>query len=190
MKHSSIKQIIGLVVLPLVLTACANHDKPDRKMQETFVTNISEDGSKRFNYAMTVIGGKSTGKKSEQKEAQKSGQKGSRGAGRGDTGRGDTGRGGKGAGGRGNSGSRNGAGQGSSRPDVQKVQQKLKLKMTENLELRLQQSGYCREGYLELNSYFGRGQSQIRGECKEGATEDDRSQFVNPKINLSGHSMN
>ena len=47
------------------------------------------------------------------------------------------------------------------------------------LESKLKNSGYSREGYIELDSYSGRGQLQMRGECEEGATEEDRIKFVN-----------
>ena len=46
------------------------------------------------------------------------------------------------------------------------------------LELKLKESGYCREGYIELDSYFGRGKLQMRGECEEGATEEDMIKFI------------
>ena len=55
----------------------------------------------------------------------------------------------------------------------------MKQYFNEMLESKLKSSGYCREGYIELNSYFGRGKLEMRGECEEGATEEDRMLFVN-----------
>jgi hypothetical protein len=57
----------------------------------------------------------------------------------------------------------------------------MKPYFNEMLESKLRESGYCREGYIEHNSYFWKGQLEIRGECEEGATEDDRIKFVNNK---------
>ena len=57
----------------------------------------------------------------------------------------------------------------------------MKQYFNDMLKSKLEKSGYCREGYIELDSYFGRGELQIRGECEEGATEEDRVKFVNNK---------
>lgn len=45
------------------------------------------------------------------------------------------------------------------------------------LEERLEQTGYCREGYLPLGTYLEFGQFEIRGECQETATKEDRLLF-------------
>ncbi len=55
----------------------------------------------------------------------------------------------------------------------------MKEKMHEKLNTRLTETGYCRDGYIVLGSSIGGGRSFIRGECKEGATEDDRKKFAN-----------
>lgn len=47
------------------------------------------------------------------------------------------------------------------------------------LEEKLAQSGYCREGYLPLGQYIEFGQFELRGECQESATEQDRVKFSN-----------
>ena len=49
----------------------------------------------------------------------------------------------------------------------------------EKLKTKLSETGYCRESYTEINKYFVRGRSQIRGECNESATEEDRMTFIN-----------
>lgn len=48
----------------------------------------------------------------------------------------------------------------------------------EMLESKLKESGYCREDYFEIDSYFGRGQLQMRGECEEGATSVTIRAFI------------
>ncbi|GFZ83822.1 hypothetical protein GCM10011403_29250 [Pseudohongiella nitratireducens] len=49
----------------------------------------------------------------------------------------------------------------------------------EQLELKLVETGYCRDGYLELDSSSINGQYAIRGECREAANENDRQTFNN-----------
>ena len=44
---------------------------------------------------------------------------------------------------------------------------------------KLEESGYCREGYYELSSHFVPGESCLRGECKELATPEDRARYNN-----------
>lgn len=47
------------------------------------------------------------------------------------------------------------------------------------LRKTLEMTGYCREGYFELSRIIEPGRGEIRGECKEGATDSDRKKFVN-----------
>lgn len=46
------------------------------------------------------------------------------------------------------------------------------------LEANLAENGYCRDGYLELDSSLAISQTFIRGECREAATEADRQRFT------------
>lgn len=46
------------------------------------------------------------------------------------------------------------------------------------LEKTLEMTGYCREGYFELSRVIESDRGEIRGECKEGATEEDQQKFV------------
>ncbi|MCK4708150.1 MAG: hypothetical protein KAU21_05985 [Gammaproteobacteria bacterium] len=68
---------------------------------------------------------------------------------------------------------------GAGNPDRESMMNENRGKITEKLDSRLLETGYCREGYIELNRYMGTGQSQIRGECKEKATDSDRKIFIN-----------
>ncbi|MEN8205481.1 MAG: hypothetical protein ABFS24_05660 [Pseudomonadota bacterium] len=83
--------------------------------------------------------------------------------------------------GRGMSGGEGGmpGGRSAGRPDRESRMKGTKEKMYQKLDARLAETGYCREGYIVLGSSIGRGRSFIRGECKEGATEDDREKFAN-----------
>ena len=65
------------------------------------------------------------------------------------------------------------------KPDRPSMHDTMKEMIFQKLESKLAETGYCREGYIELGSYFGWEQSEIRGECKEGATAEDRKKFIN-----------
>lgn len=39
-------------------------------------------------------------------------------------------------------------------------------------------TGYCREGFLELDYRLSRSEMWLRGECREGATEADQARFA------------
>ncbi len=39
-------------------------------------------------------------------------------------------------------------------------------------------TGYCREGFLELDYRLSRAEMWLRGECREGATEADQTRFA------------
>ena len=84
---------------------------------------------------------------------------------------------GKGRGGR--TGRDKSGGGGGAKLDHESQKNRMKEMVYEKLELMLTDTGYCREGYIVLDRYFERGNSQIRGECKEGATENDRNKFPN-----------
>lgn len=45
------------------------------------------------------------------------------------------------------------------------------------LEKTLAMSAFCREGYHELNRFIDFDRAEIRGECKEGASEQDKQKY-------------
>jgi len=47
------------------------------------------------------------------------------------------------------------------------------------VQAKLETSGYCRDDYLTLEDYEANGIARIRGECRDGASDDDRTQFPN-----------
>ena len=151
------KKIILLLCLSLFITACASQQRQRPKVSKIFVTNISDGGIKIFSFSMT-------------REMSGRGKGGGKGAGRG----------GKGGGmGGGMGGGRHGGKGGGNADSDEGMEEKMKNKVLDELELKLDITGYCREGYSELESYFSRRASQIRGECNEDATEEDRVKFVN-----------
>lgn len=50
-------------------------------------------------------------------------------------------------------------------------------RMQENAGVIAARYGYCREGYLELDRSIARFHLWIKGECKEGASAQDREKF-------------
>ncbi|WP_372782319.1 hypothetical protein [Litorivivens sp.] len=43
---------------------------------------------------------------------------------------------------------------------------------------KLEETGYCREGFYTLDSLVGYANASLRGECREAATAEDRSRFA------------
>lgn len=151
-------------VFILFLSACASNQWEPSEVEEVFVVDIKSSGLKIFDYSM-------------KKTMPQAGGGGMRG---GDSGKGSGQRGGLGG---------MGGGQGSGRmggenPDNGSAMKEYFKGM---LESKLKKTGYCRQGYIELDSYFGRGQLQLRGECEEGATEKDRMKFAKNLSAISEH---
>ena len=151
----NLKNVIGMLLVPLLLLGCASNENRQPEVKEIFVTDIKENGTKLFSYSVTM--------NSPQKERD------GRGMGRKMP---------KGEGGmRGGKQGRKGAG----KPNRESMMSRVKEMINEKLDSKLEETGYCRESYIELDSFIGKGQSQIRGKCKEYATYSDRIKFTNGK---------
>ncbi len=50
-------------------------------------------------------------------------------------------------------------------------------RLIENAGYVVQNMGYCREGFLEIDSSVSQYNLWVKGECKEGATEEDKKKF-------------
>ena len=145
------KLLISLTVATLSITACSSNS-PKRQSgmpTEVFVTQIKPDGSKVFNYSLI-------------KNMPNQGQMGK----------------GRGKGG-GMHGGMSGGMKGGKKPDMSKMKAKMEEKANKKLNLKLAETGYCREGYMELDSFFERGHVTIKGECNESATAQDKKTFIN-----------
>lgn len=142
-----------ILILSLFLTSCASNKWSPSEVNEVFVTDIKPSGLKVFYYSLTKTTPQANGS-----GKHKGGDAGIR-----------DGRGSKGGG---------HGGMGGRKSDNEP---RMKQYFNDMLASKLEKSGYCREGYIELESYFERGRLKIRGECGEGATEDDRIKFVNNK---------
>lgn len=62
------------------------------------------------------------------------------------------------------------------------INRRTHAKLQENAAYVVQQMGYCREGFIELDRSISRYDLWIKGECKESATETDRDRFGDKKI--------
>ncbi len=145
--------LISLSISALTLSGCSSNS-PKRQggmPTEVFVTHIKPDASKIFNYSLI-------------KKMPNQGQ-GQMGKGRG-----------KGGGMHGGGG---GGMKGGGKPNMSQMKDKMQEKAHKKLNQKLAQTGYCREGYMELESYFERGLVTIKGECNESATTEDIKTFPN-----------
>jgi hypothetical protein len=50
-------------------------------------------------------------------------------------------------------------------------------RLVKNAAYVVESMGYCREGFLEIDSSASQYNLWLKGECKEGATEDDKKKF-------------
>lgn len=51
-------------------------------------------------------------------------------------------------------------------------------RLRQNAERAVRATGYCREGFLQLDYRMSRDDLWLRGECREGATEEDLERFA------------
>ena len=144
------------LALSLFLSACASNPWESAEVAEVFVTDIKSSGLKIFNYSLTRVAPQNSGSERGGSSSKGSGEHG--------------GRGGKGGG---KGGGYGGMGSGKSNDDSA-----IKSYLNEMLESKLKKTGYCQDGYIELDSSFGRGLLLIRGECEEAATEEDWVKFA------------
>ena len=66
---------------------------------------------------------------------------------------------------------------GGQKPNLEAMKKKQKETIFTLLDIKLAETAFCQNGYTTINSYFERGHSEVRGECNDSATEDDRNKF-------------
>ncbi|MBE1298482.1 MAG: hypothetical protein GJ680_01035 [Alteromonadaceae bacterium] len=142
---------ISLFLLCLSLAACTTNSRQQQIVNQQFLTDIKENDSKLFVFIVNFLQERPT-------RNQQLGLSGQGGQGRGGEGRGQS--------------------RGSAR-SLQDLDEKLEKSAINALESKLELTGYCREGYFILSNYMERGNIEIRGECKESATDADRKLFSN-----------
>lgn len=64
-------------------------------------------------------------------------------------------------------------------PPEEQLRVRAQLRFYRLLEAKLEQTGFCRKGYIELESDIGIDESMLRGECRDTATAEDRERFDN-----------
>ncbi|MFZ8201006.1 hypothetical protein ACO1HC_14880 [Alteromonas portus] len=144
-----------VITTSLIVSACA-HRPPPLDMDEIFFeTKIKQDGTKLFAFSIPLM---------QQREGGKGGGRGGRGQG---------GEGG-GRGGRGGQDSRGDSSQKSSDNSDRMAEQ-----LYASLDKKLEETGYCQTGYIEIDTHQTEDRLHLLGECNETASELDRLDFPN-----------
>jgi hypothetical protein len=55
-------------------------------------------------------------------------------------------------------------------------------RLVANAAYVVESMGYCREGFLEIDSSASQYSLWLKGECKDGATEDDKKKFGSKQV--------
>jgi len=159
-------------ILPvvIVLSACShNHAQPDRKppeQTESFTTEISNKGEKKFNLNLSRPQQRGpNGPPAGNRGAPPSGDRGGPPPGGGNVGPSPNGA---------NMPSKQGA-QGGHDIDEDHVREQLEQRLKEQLNT----AQYCRDGYIIHHTFVGMSSQILTGECVELATQDDRVNFPN-----------
>jgi len=61
--------------------------------------------------------------------------------------------------------------------NLKTVQDRKRKEIVPLLEAKIVESGFCQGGYRMTNSYFRQNRSEIKGECNDTATKQDRIKF-------------
>ena len=145
-KLDSSGRIICAAICLSLLAGCASdkprHSKPKPVPQETFSTEITQDGTKLFSYSLKRPSREGMLKKPGKSRKERRFP--------------DT---------------QNGKTEDQNRKD--RMLTKLEKELDTRLEQKIEETGFCREGYLILDRYVGKSSSSIRGECWEGANDDE-----------------
>ena len=148
------------VALVAASTFACSHTPESPAQEDYLATNIRSDGSKEFYYTLTMSGGE---------KSQAGGKRRNVSGGMVVTG-GSSSRTSASAGisSRGGRGGRNASGAG-----------RFDEMVTESLKKKLKATGYCRDGWMEMDRNRQPPGVSIRGECNETATESDYREFPN-----------
>ena len=142
---------LSVLVIAIALSSSCSSKKPHPAPVTYFSTNITVEGGKFFVYRLEM--------------PQRGGQE--------DGGRGSRPEKGKKPGG---GGGRNGA----SPPNNGRKGGRSEVNLKQRVDRLIAENRYCRDGYVVLDEYTGAGGVSLRGECRDGATPEDRSRFQNP----------
>ena len=157
MKH----RFVCFISLVALITGCS-HSQKSPEYEDYLATNIRSDGSKEFYYTLTMSGVNG--------EHRGGGRQRPTGGMRVSGGSSSNTKASGGISYSSGKGGRKGPQSGSHRSDEL---------LSERLEKKLAATGYCREGWMEVERNFQPPNASIRGECDESATERDYSEFPN-----------
>ncbi|MEN0038027.1 MAG: hypothetical protein AAGC78_13215 [Cellvibrio sp.] len=150
-----------LIPVALSLFACASQEPKQPKTTDSIITLIQVDGSKQFSYTLIM--------EMPDRGGRPQGGPGGRGGGKGGPPPG------------GPDGKRPGGPGDFDRADDDHDDGRLKHLTEEGLLAKLEDTGYCRNGYQQLETQSRRGAMNIAGECYDKATDEDRKKFPNPE---------
>lgn len=139
-----------ILCAPLLLSACAKKPPPRPVDNDRFVTNIKASGAKIFRFTLVTAPAKKADKKGNGQRRQ----------------------------GRGNPeqhAHKNAVGNSGQSDHYRKKLDKLYSR----LEQKLTETQYCREGFIEIDTYEAPQHIYLLGECNESATEQDIQNFAN-----------
>ncbi len=145
--------IVCLTLVTVGLISCGSNPikKPKGSLKEVFVTQINTSGSKIFNYNLV---------KTMPNQNHKNNGKG-QGMGKGQGGR------------------KHNAMKSNRNINTGGTKNKIQKNAYKRLNIKLFETGFCREGYVELDHFIERGHVTIKGKCNESATKHDRELFIN-----------
>ena len=160
MNRFPIKLIISVMLI--FLLGCSSRQKNETP-QGYLATHIFDDGSKQFVYTVELpeLNGQGKRGKGNGRPGNLAGQV------RGSSNRGLSGGVTAGTGG-GSKGGRSGRGQ-----------QGRAALLNEAVDAELKTTGYCRDGFMELERMMEPAQTFLKGECVEAASVNDREEFPN-----------
>lgn len=152
--------LIFATFIYLLIAGCSSNKPKSPEFRENFTTMILTDDTKMFDYALVA----------------KMPEQGGRRRGKGGRGRGKGGMGGGPDGG----GPRRGKDRGDFDDKRAEIEAKLKAELEDRLIVKLNQTGFCREGYITIEELSQMNAVALRGQCNEPATVNDREMFPNP----------
>jgi len=154
-----------IITFTFALAACASHEPKPPKTQESFVTLIKRDGTKQFSYALVM----------DLPDSDKRGGGGKHGGHGG-------GHGGPGGGGHDGPppGDRDHSHGDKKSGDENAVDDHFNFLFDEGLVAKLGDTGFCRQGYKQLDKKNRLGAIQVSGECNDAASDEDKTKFPNP----------
>ena len=151
------KKTVLVITTSLIVSACAHRPPPLDKDEIYFETKIKQDGTKLFAFSIPSMkqpdGGKGGGVK-------------------GSGGRGSRSQEGGGRGGRSGQKDREGASEPSSDSSDRMAKQ-----LYVSLDEKLDETGYCQTGFIEIDTHQTEDRLHLLGECNETASDLDRLDF-------------